>query len=281
MSNFLEALEKMAPDRAKFYDTKPKPVRCTHEGCNAMVEAQDPFRLGRWVTVGVCEEHAGHTLHSADIIDMEQGRVDVIRSKVEKALVDGKVVGRRTWERTLALEIKAKDLPDNLQLMLAQAGHPAPEMPWSWLWGVRGTGKTSAVIMFITLWAARRAKQLGHVPSIRYMSEAKLLSLIGGFDEPMHIKVGRMAEVELLVIDEAGRRGAHGGNDAAWYELMDQRYQEGKRTVFVSNRHPDDLTAPEGGAEPHRLYDGMLEERISEMTGVYGQVNAMTKIWRA
>jgi len=98
------------------------------------------------------------------------------------------------------------------------------------VWGGFGTGKT---------WEAYTvAKELikhGEIKRFKLITEIDLLNdLKDGFDD-MQYKIKRYKEIDLLILDEAGKNNDSDFNKAQLFGILNHRYDWEKKTILICN----------------------------------------------
>jgi DNA replication protein DnaC len=108
--------------------------------------------------------------------------------------------------------------------------------PWLFFCGNRGVGKThlarAAVLALIG-----RDQQAHYTPATDMANLARSKSASGTFDEWM----SWLEIVPNLVVDDLGREYPTDWTRSVFYQVIDKRYLNRKRTVFISNFKPTEL----------------------------------------
>lgn len=136
-----------------------------------------------------------------------------------------------------------------------------------YIYGTSGTGKTH-LASCIANELARQHKQVVLTSFSEIASILKTTFYNKDNTERSYIK--KLATIEFLIIDDIGVERVRNGDDDLWlqekiFEIVNQRYNNMRPTVFTSNYHPSILQAERGYAE--RTVD-----RIIDMSTVFLEI---------
>lgn len=200
--------------------------------CDRPVTPHFDENLGVWFRPRWCEKHLGYELAAEDREREKEfaERFDKSRSRAA-GLSDADLELPMDW---LSPKLKAVD--------------KTPTVPWRYLHGPPGTGKTTQLVL-----ATRHYSQLGK--RCRFISELALVGEMahdGGRKDPREF-IG----YDVLAIDEFGEVSAEYTAKLV-YQVLDGRYQAKKPTFFSSNRRLKSIASTQ-------WYGGRVFDRIAEL----------------
>ncbi len=98
------------------------------------------------------------------------------------------------------------------------------------IWGGFGTGKTWEAYT-----VAKELMRSSEIKTFELMTEVDLLnSLKDNFDD-MHYKISKYKNIDLLILDEAGKNNDSDFNKAQLFGILNHRYDWEKKTILICN----------------------------------------------
>jgi len=192
----------------------------TTEDNTIWVTAIQKCKCGKEWSNELSKVKAGSSLYVDNICSECKIKNDKIEEKARyKKLVDDRITN---FDLQIPPRYRGKlKQPINKELLISIC---------SIIWGGFGTGKT---------WEAYTvAKELikhGEIKRFKLITEIDLLNdLKDGFDE-MQYKIKQYKEIDLLILDEAGKNNDSDFNKAQLFGILNHRYDWEKKTILICN----------------------------------------------
>ena len=117
--------------------------------------------------------------------------------------------------------------------------HNQEEMNWLGrcllFYGPPGTGKTHLAISVLKVWKSRGY----YITARKYTRELRATYSGGGNEQEL---IDKYVNYDLLIIDEIGKQFDTPAEKWAMFDLINERYNQMKPTIFISNLSIEDIT---------------------------------------